>query len=665
MNQSAVKELVRRFLATFRPPERITASQEAERHRRLSSEYSAKGGGKFSFDEAPWQREILDAPDEPGIRTVVMVFASQTTGKTETQLNMVAHRMKRRPCSIFVLLPTLELATKWSFRLAAMIRDNPGLRTLVRDPRSRDSGNTLFYKRYAGGEINLAGANSPASLSSMPIAFLIADEIDSNPDSAGTEGDPLSIARKRQESFSDAVEVLVSAPKKPRGQSKIEAYFDDSDKRYWFVECPGCRKLITFEWEMVKWLNDDPETAWMECACGYRIDDETRRAMIHGGRWVPTATPKVRGIRGYHLNGLYCLFRPQKPYATRLEQFVGDYLKEKAGGKLKLQVWENLFLARSHVEEGRKLDETTILARREHYGPKLPAEVIVLTCAVDVQRDRLEVELKGWGEQEESWGIEFRTFTGNTQRPKVWEALDGYLLGEWEREDGARLKISITGIDTGDGKTQKAAYAFIRPREIRRVVACKGSSTPNAPLVRRTQPNKKNPVPMRVRLYIIGTDTAKATLFERLELEDTGPRYMHFPCGEDRLGDTYAAAYGYDEEFFAQLTAETVVEVNGKRVWTKTRPRNEALDLQVLHLAVRDILNPRLDQIQKQLLASIKPVDENAPASEEKPVRKPKEYILRPRETEPEVTDLRRPERVPGVSRITGRQRGSWMSGGV
>jgi len=642
----STKELLDRTASALEWRDRFTKSQWAEKFRQLSPEASSQRGGKFTFNLAPWQREVLDAPDDPEVSRVVCIWASQVTGKTETINNIVAHHMDIDPCPMLILQPTLELAETWSKdRLSTMIRDNPRLRILVRDPRSRDSENAILHKRFRGGAITIAGANSPASLSSRPIRVVIFDETDRFPVSAGAEGDPCALAEKRQESFPDAVVVEASAPTL-KGFSRIEKSFEDSDKCEWFVTCPACKHAQTLKWAMVKWEEKNPKNAWMECEkCSDRWDDATRRELVLNGTWKATAP--FNGVRGYHLNGLVCLFRPKKPHKSRLIQFVADFLKAKAGGKYKLQVWTNTFLAESWSEEGERIDTEPILERREPYGPKIPQPVIVLTAGVDIQGDRIEAEIVGHGRNEETWGIEYARFFGNPHQQTVWEQLDNWLSGDREREDGARLKVSIACVDTGDGKTQKPAYAFIKPRQARRIFATKGSNVANAALVRRSHPSKRNPVPQRVHLFIIGTDTAKATLHARLQLEDHGPRFQHFPQG-----------CGYDEEFFRQLTAEEMrteyVKGFPRRVWFKIRARNEALDIRVLNLAAFEILNPRLDEIEKANLATLT-APQNATHSQ------PRDYALNATETEeaPKVRVIGK--RGGGVNRVTGERRGKWM----
>jgi len=144
----------------------------------------------------------MEAVNDPEVQSVVLQWASQT-GKTEILNNIVGFFISEEPSPMLVLQPTLDMAETWSKdRLAPMVRDTTILTDLVADSRARDSGNTVLQKRFNGGHITVAGANSPASLASRPIRVVLCDEVDRYPNSAGAEGDPISLAQKRSDTFS-------------------------------------------------------------------------------------------------------------------------------------------------------------------------------------------------------------------------------------------------------------------------------------------------------------------------------------------------------------------------------------------------------------------------------------------------------------------------------
>jgi phage terminase large subunit GpA-like protein len=591
----------------------------------------------------------LDAPDEPDVGEVILMWASQVTGKTETINNMIGADMDIDPCPILIMQPTLEMGESWSKdRLATMIRDTPSLRHKVKDARSRDANNTILNKSYPGGNIAIVGANSPASIAMRPRRKIYCDEIDRYPASAGTEGDPIALAEKRTESFPDAVKVLTSTPTIKK-ISKIEKRFEASDKRYWFCPCPHCAAEQTLKWAQVKWLSDDDvlnTQIWYECeACLKPWNDEERQTAIRAGHWKATAP--FKGVRGYHLNGIYCLFRSQKPYKNRLQQMVAGYLKAKQGGKFTYMVWVNTFLAETYEDEIEVIESGDLLSRREDYGPDLPEEVLLLTAGVDVQKNRLEIEVDGWGQNEESWGVEYAVIPCDTVKDDWHKALDDYLLERrWRTASGRELKINCTAMDSS-GYTNHV-YHYCKTRFSKRIFAVKGSNIAGSPLVgSMTRSNR-----MKCPVYRIGTDTAKDIIYGRLRLKPEkgedgtvtfGPGYMHY---------TRRAEARFDVEYFKMLTAEEVrikyVQGFPKRYYFKDPgTRNEAIDLRVYSQAALAILQPDWILLTKNLARKQKiytvrtektESDENAKAESQQKQEPPK-----PEQTKRKPFVVRRP----------------------
>ena len=555
----------------------------------------------FRIELAPYQAEPMNSVMDQSVQSVVLMWASQT-GKTEIINNIIGYHIDLDPSPILCLQPTLEIATSWSTdRLSPMVRDTPVLKKLVADPKARDSGNTKLHKKFMGGHITIAGANSPASLAARPIRVVLCDEVDRYPDSAGGEGDPISLAQKRSDTFFNSVHVITSTPT-IRGASRVEAEFDLTDQRRWFCPCPHCGEHQTLEWAQVTWDKDEdgkhlPETAHIVCTkCQKKITDKQREEMVRQGEWRPTAP--FNGKRGYHLNGLCSLFPPRKGFKTRLHQAVAQFLDAKHRGTESIKAWTNTFLADTWEEQGETVHASPLLARCEPYAGTVPQDAVVLVAGCDCQDDRIEVEVMAVGLGEECWGIEYKTIYGAITNPATWSQLEEFLGRSWKHESGVQLRIASAMIDTG--YQSKIVYDFCKPREVNRIFAIKGVAGANRPIVSR--PNRSNSA--KVALFSIGVDSAKELIYSRLKIEEAGAGYCHFPIGN-----------GYDDEYFEQLTAEkAVVRIkNGMktRTWQKTRARNEALDVRVYALAAFVNLNANLDQLAKSLKA--KSVDENKP----------------------------------------------------
>lgn len=518
----------------------------------------------------------MDAFSDPQIETVVVMTSAQV-GKTEILNNVCGYFIAQDASPILVVQPTLDMAQTWSKdRLAPMIRDTPNLNGLVRDPRARDSGNTTLHKVFPGGHITACGANSPSSLASRPIRIVLNDEVDRYPISAGSEGDPVSLARKRSATFWNRKVGMFSTPTL-KGNSRIEIAYEESDQRKYWVKCAHCQTEQLLLWGQVRWDEGKPETAHYVCEhCGAIWTDAERVRAIRHGTW--RATYPERRIAGFWLNGLY------SPW-TSLQNAVEDFLEAKKQPAT-LRVFVNTFLGESWEEQGERIDDYQVAERREQFGETLDKSILILTAGVDVQDDRLEVEIVGWGKDEESWSLDYRTIYGDPSSPAVWQDLDVALGQEFEREDGKILIVRSACIDSG-GHHTNSVYNYVRPREGKRIFAIKGVGGEGKPIVGRPSTNNIG----KVQLFPIGVNTAKELLFSRLRISETGAGYCHFPTSRN-------------DEYFRQLTAEKYVTKYYKgfarREFVKIRARNEALDVRVYAMAALAILNLNLTAIHNR-----------------------------------------------------------------
>ena len=602
--------LEKRLAQSVKPVSPIKVSEWAEKYRNFSPEASAKKGGQWT--NLPMQIEPMDCCLDPDVEGVVMVWASQAAGKTEVLLNITGYFMHQDPSPIMIIQPTLEMAEDWSTRrLSTMIRDTKPLADLFDNKRT--SGNKTLEKSYPGGSICIAGSNSPASLASRPIRIVIKDEPDRFAESAGSEGDPILLAAARQETFYNAFDAEASTPT-IKGHSRIEKSFEQTDKRYWFCQCPSCGFEQTLKWRQLKWESEDKAAeAYYECENGEcpnpKWTDEMRIEAIRAGRWKATAP--FNGRRGYHLNGLYSLFRHKRRYKNKLHQFVSQFLTvKKIGTKTAMKVWTNTFLAETWSDdEDAKINWVKLYERREKYTPQtIPQKVKILTAGIDVQADRIELEIVGFGEHEESWGIEYQQIWGDTRNPEIYKRLDEQLTKAFVREDGATLFVNAVGMDTGYAAAIRQVYAYLRPRLSKRYYPLKGSSIRNAEIVAYSGKGKVD----RLKILMVGTNKAKTILYNRTTIENEGPGFMHFP-------------EKYEAEFFKQLLSEDSITVAEKgqsfQVFSlptvtpeNSSSRNEALDMRVYSLAAlyaRGIPNWAL--LERKLK---KTIEENAKPAE-------------------------------------------------
>ena len=574
-------EMFSRCVSLLKPPPRLTLSQWADMYRMLSPENSAEPG-RWHTEKAPYQREIMDAIGDQHTRKVVIKSAAQI-GKTAMLMNMLGYYMHYYPSPVLVMQPTLDMAQTFSKDfLAPMLRDTPVLSNLV-DSKSRYSGNTILKKNFPGGHVTIVGANSPASLASRPIKVLLADEVDRYPASAGTEGDPLLLGQKRQTTFWDKKTVIVSTPTL-KASSRITTEFEASSKEEWNVPCPCCGHYQPFVWERLVFDSEDTTKPIMyKCErCGELSGEYDWKKAAQRGHFV--AENDNVEVRGFHLNTLASNFCSWKEV---VDKFLVANELSKQGDHEKLKTWVNTDLGEAWEEPGTTIDDTNLVNRREIYEAEVPDEVLILTAGVDVQDDRFEVEVVGWGVGKESWGIRYQKIYGDLMSERVWNDLDQFLLQTFQKLDGSKMPITSVCIDSGGHHTNEV-YKFTKERWERRVWAIKGKGGQDVPYIRDPSRNNRAKTP----LFIIGVDAGKSLIYQRLKHETKGPNYCHFPLNEEA---------GYTEEYFKGLTAEQMVVRFRKGrptiMWEIKDPkqkRNEPLDLRNYATAALEITNPTL-----------------------------------------------------------------------
>lgn len=579
----------------------LSISQWADQFRMLPAK-GASEHGPWRTSRTPYLREPMDCLS-PHDRTerVVLMFGAQT-GKTEAGLNWIGATADYYPCPMLMVQPTVEMAERVSKqRVASMIEDTPRLRKAFSEAKSRDSGNTLLMKEFRGGVLIFSGANSSSSLASMPIRNVFTDEVDRYPGDVDDEGDVLSLAFERANSFGRRKKILVTSTPTIKGVSRVERAFLESDQRRYFCPCPHCTEanggvpdgFDYWRWENIRWEPGHPETAQLMCnACGALIDEKHKTWMMGNGEWRPTATARNERVRGYHLPGLY------SPLGWKSwEDLVRQFIEGQRDPSI-LKSFVNTGLAETWEEIGETHDAHELMSRVEDYPAEVPANGAVLTMSVDVQRDRLEAAVYAWGPGEESWLVDHQRFDGDPSTDAgVWQAIDEMRLQLWTRADGVKMRPAICLIDTGDGEKVGPVYDFIHPRQGQGVFACKGVKFHTRPVLVQSSQIKGG----KLRLFTIATHPAKQLVYDRLKITAGGPGAVHFP--------TWVT-----EEFFAQLTGEKLVGREVKRTrrtiyeWVKTHANNEALDLTVYALAglriLQTILAPGIYMNLQALLES-------------------------------------------------------------
>lgn len=558
---------------SWKPIKKMTVAEWALENMVLSKGDTAEPG-KFNFDRAPYQRGILEAVSDPKVEDVVMMFSAQT-GKTTIDTCIIGYYIDYEPSPMMFVMPTEKLAKRFSkTRIKHMTEDVPCLKGKLSDPSKRDGENNTLEKIFPGGFLLLVGANSATDLSSTPVRVILFDEVDRMPKSVGEEGDPISLGKKRTKTFWNRKKILSSTPV-TKGDSRIEDAFNESTQEEWNLRCEHCGEYQPPEFDYI-----NKENATMTCIhCGTVGEEyEWKRSE---GKWI--ATYPERKTRGFHLNEF------SSP-TTSWNQILEEYELAK-NNPMMLKAWWNTALGLPYEETEEQADYNDIVYKREEYEAQIPNEVLCLTCGVDTQDDRLELEVVGWLEGEESYGIEKKVIRGDTSTDLPWDELSDYLGSSFYYEDGSAINISCTCIDSGGHRTSRV-YDFCKAREHKRVFAIKGMDRQiGIPLIHRWIKTKK----CGNTLFILGVNDGKETLHSRLQMNykagGTNDGYCHYPCGEQ--GEYIR---GYDEEYFKGLFAEKFVKEVTKRgvkmSWKKINGvRNEPLDIRNYAQAAIKILH--------------------------------------------------------------------------
>lgn len=601
-NRVAVISAVRRALQCLIPPPELLPSQWAEANVVIPIGNAIPG--PINFDNAPYQRGMLDVVKEPGVTRVDYMTGAQL-GKTTIMQCITGYFIAHQPRSqIFVQPSQGDMQTFLETKLRPMLDANPKISSRMARPRSREGVNNSRIISFIGGWLMFGWAGSPKTLRQRSAPITQADEVDAM--DATAEGDPINLLQQRSATFGDQQLSIRSSTPTIKGSSRIENGFLAGDQRRYYVPCPECKAAQYLKWENVRWMGRAstcihdfdkdlsvehfPETARYACEhCGALWDDGQRIATIRnaeklGHGWI--AEKPFRGHASFHAPEMLSTFR-------RLRDIVQSYLDKINADDL--QTFVNVSLGEPFEEIGEKADATGLLARTEEYATQVPIGGVYLTAGIDMQMDRLEVEVVAWGVGEESWSVGYYVLWGDPLGDEVWFDLDDLLAERFEHESGVMLSISSACLDTGGtkGYTQ-AAYEYARGKTGRKLFAIKGVPGWGRPIVEKPQRKRSGKNARKVDLFSVGVDEAKLITMRRLSTPEPGPGYCHFPTDRDHA-------------YFAGLTSEKLVTryVKGKpkREWTKPeKARNEPLDCRAYAFAALKIMNPNLKSTAQRIM---------------------------------------------------------------
>jgi len=590
---------VSRLALGLRPPERIGLTEWSRKYRRLSAKASAMPG-RYDPDKTPWIKFFHEALDDPSIKKLVAMKSAQIAWTDGVLLNYIGKKIDVDPTPMIVMFSKEKAAKEFNTeKFLPMVEVTPQVACKVQTGRRKDKDNTWDHKSFPGGFLKLVGSNSPSSVKSTPAPVVAIEEPDDCNDNVRDQGDTITLLEERVKTWARS-KVLFGGTPTIEGVSRIDAAYQASDKRVFMVPCHECGEAHVLMWDNVKWTEDDGlnhevfgkaniNSARYVCPhCGCLWNDEQKRRNV--AKLYPVATAPFHGVAGFYINELYSSF-PGSALSLLLAKYLTALHLLNQGDDTKMRAFRNSSEGLPYAYKSDLPKADALAERAEDYEEKtIPWGGMILTAGVDVQHDRLAIIVRAWGRGMESWLVYWGEIHGQTLIPNegAWKDLDLLLTGDFTHASGNKLVLRAVSIDSSDGTTTDAVYAYVRKRAARNYMAIKGASEQSAaskeiytkPTVSVDLNKKHKPHPSGVTPYIVGTQRAKDLMIEgRLRLTGSGPGRLHW----------YKTLR---PDYWEQLTSEVKAPhktVKNRKVWQKRAGvRNEALDCEVyaLHAAM-------------------------------------------------------------------------------
>ena len=564
----------------IQPRRSISVSDWAQANRILSPEGSAEPG-PWKNSRNPPAVEIMDQLSEDSPAHFVVFMKPSQWGGTEIASNWLGSIIDHTKGPTAVVMPTDNSLADWtSQKFDPLTRSTPAVAAAMYGRSNKAADNSAKRKRFVGGTLYFKTAGSTADLKATSLRHAIADELDEW-DWTTTQGDPLGLLQVRLTAFHDHKLFAVSSPTL-KDASRIEEAYESGDQRRYHVPCPACDELQHLKWANLRWQNHlvgaannhTPRWirhAWYACEhCGSEIQEHHKPQMLARGRWIPAAPGATHP--SYHINALYTPLGLGRTWAELATEWL-----EAQNDNARLMRFMNTRLAETWADRTRDIKANSLQARAEPWLlGTIPPGCLVLTAGVDTQDDRLEIQILGHG-RDTTATIDYHIIPGSPAEQSTWDALTAYLTRAWQNAAGRTLTVEATAIDSGGHHTHDV-YQYVRSRAVRRCIACKGHSTPARIILGRPSRQDVNArgkiIKNGVSLYLIGADTAKHLLYQRLADDAEKPpaeRKIRFP-------------QDLESSYYDQLVSETY-NPRKKRWEKKQGKRNEALDTWVLALA--------------------------------------------------------------------------------
>lgn len=581
--------------------------------------------GRYSMARTPYIREICEClhPLSP-YNEVVFVAAAQI-GKTQLLLNNIMFNIVNAPANMLFGFSNDTQKTNFvQSRLNPFIDANPQIKEKIFSKRKGERGDTINRKMFSGGTLYFASGEAASGWRSNPCRYAFIDEIDAMPLNVGGEGSPLDLARRRTNTFFGRHKIFIcSTP--VNGKSKVLSEYSQTDMRHFYVPCPHCGFLHEMEWSRMEWENKGTHVlrAWYVCPqCGMVIQNEDKYGMMEKGVWLPTNTNTTDPRKvGFWLNGLHSPWLTWEGIATTYLEALAKNLESD------MTSFYNTILAEQYHSESSTPDWQRLYnsAQSSEWNlGEVPEDCLFLTSGSDVQIDRIETYVYGWGKGLRGKLVDIRIFRCgdgettkdiNAQCYKDW--YEEIYKGAWRRTDGLRMTTIANAMDRNYQTATVNAF-WERVNDSKRFILVRGDDTMESPLstMKKDRPsfskserskslNKQRESGVYY-YYLVGSSYLKHELYHAIKTEDNK---------DHTVNGLYFFPKDISEETCKQICSEVFIDPDERHkhgYWKKLRERNEGLDCTnyatacVYYLGAYKFSNEEWDRIDAALKKNIK-----------------------------------------------------------
>ncbi len=512
----------------FKAKEKVTVSQWAERHRRVSK---GPAQGQWTNDLTPYLVEPMDAWNHPWVQKIFLCFAPQT-GKTQVAINCMQYVADQDPGPAMYVMPDEKAVKRISRRqILPALKSTPRIAELL--SQKADDVSTLSINFTNGMDIMMAWATSPAVMASESVRYLFFDEPGKYPEFAGKEADPISLGEVRTNAYPFTKKILYFSTPAEDGDAFSRLMAEDVELMHHYeVPCPICDTFQKMEFPSIHWPKGsqaDPKTvvsrksARYTCTkCGMDWDDIDRNRAVKMGRWVPEKEINRPVAVGYHLPSWYSPFISLSDVAAAFLKGLQD--------PAKMMAFDTQHKAVPYKPVIATTDETKLLEHKTDLPPGLvPKEAVALTCGIDMQKSNFYFVVRAWDKDLTSWLIQYGTLSS-------WDDVEKLVFDtRYPVQDSTETKgIFRAALDTGGGvnadddwtRTEEA-YEWLRDNSRGVVFGIKGASKSQFQKVQvkimDKMPRSNKPIPGGLELRLLDTHQLKDLLHYRLTRKEANP----------------------------------------------------------------------------------------------------------------------------------------------